>query len=91
MSTSDHSRRSRPLAPPPWTRVRCAAADSVVMGLSALLSYWLAATVLSRVYSPSAADDELGGLWAVVSTVFVMRRTYDTPPGSSPSCGWPTP
>ena len=28
-------------------------------------------------YSPSAADDELGGLWAVIATVFVLRETYD--------------
>jgi uncharacterized membrane protein YccC len=48
-----------------------------VVGLSCLLTYWLATTILAHVYSPSAADDELGGLWAVIATVFVLRETYD--------------
>ncbi len=52
-------------------------ADGVVVGLSCLLTYWLATTILAHVYSPSAADDELGGLWAVIATVFVLRETYD--------------
>jgi len=57
--------------------VRGEVTDSVLMGLAALLTYWLTAATLSHVYSPSAADDELGGLWAVIASLFVMRGTYD--------------
>ena len=76
-STSSPGRRRLALALPPWTQLRRAIADSVVVGLSCLLTYWLATTILAHVYSPSAADDELGGLWAVIATVFVLRETYD--------------
>ena len=77
MSTSSPGRRPFSLALPPWPQLRRAVADSVVVGLSCLLTYWLARTILAHVYSPSAADDELGGLWAVIATVFVFRETYD--------------
>ena len=60
-----------------WAQARRATVDSVVVGLSSLLTYWLATTILSHVYSPSATDDELGGLWAVIATVFVLRESYD--------------
>jgi uncharacterized membrane protein YgaE (UPF0421/DUF939 family) len=76
MSTSGPG-HSFPFALPPWTQVRRAIADSIVVGLSCLLTYWLATTILAHVYSPSVADDELGGLWAVIATVFVLRETYD--------------
>jgi uncharacterized membrane protein YccC len=32
--------------------------------------------VLSHVHSVSRADDQLGGMWAVIATVFVYRITY---------------
>ena len=76
-STSSPGRRPFPLALPRWTQLRRAIASGVVVGLSCLLTYWLATTILAHVYSPSAADDELGGLWAVIATVFVFRETYD--------------
>jgi uncharacterized membrane protein YccC len=76
-STSSPGRRPFPLALPRWTQLRRAIASGVVVGLSCLLTYWLATTILAHVYSPSAADDELGGLWAVIATVFVLRKTYD--------------
>lgn len=31
----------------------------------------------SRVYSISHADDLLGGLWAVIATIFVCRDSYE--------------
>ena len=37
------------------------------------LSYWLITYLLARVFSVSRADDLLGGMWAVVATVFVFR------------------
>ena len=37
------------------------------------LSYWLITHLLAQVFSVSQADDLLGGMWAVVATVFVFR------------------
>jgi uncharacterized membrane protein YccC len=59
------------------TRMQGAVTDGVVIGLAAVLTYWLTTTLLSHAFSPSAADSHLGGLWAVVATVFVMRGSYD--------------
>jgi uncharacterized membrane protein YccC len=60
---------------PPWAQVRTIAAGSVVLGAACLLSYWLTTRVLALAYSVSAADDALGGMWAVIATVFVFRDT----------------
>jgi uncharacterized membrane protein YccC len=42
-----------------------------------LVTYWLTVHGLGRIHSVSAADDALGGIWAVIATVFVFRTTYD--------------
>jgi uncharacterized membrane protein YccC len=79
-NASEPARRPRPIALPPlpsWPDARGAIADSALVGLAALVTYWLATITLAHVYSSSAADDELGGLWAVIATVFVMRGSYD--------------
>lgn len=57
-------------------RVRTAVAHSVVLGVACLISYWLTTRVLSVAYSVSRDDDALGGMWAVIATVFVFRKTY---------------
>ena len=62
---------------PPQAEVRVAAADSVLLSVACLVSYWLTTRVLSLVYSVSTDDDALGGLWAVIATVFVFRDSYD--------------
>jgi hypothetical protein len=51
-------------------------AHSVGVGMSCLVSYWLITYVLSYAHSVSRADDQLGGMWAVIATVFVYRITY---------------
>ena len=56
---------------------RAAVADSFLLAVACLISYWLTTRVLSLVYSVSPGDDALGGLWAVVSTVFLFRESYD--------------
>jgi uncharacterized membrane protein YccC len=61
---------------PPRAQVRILAADSAVLGVACLVSYWLTTRVLSLAYSVSAADDALGGMWAVVATVFLYRDSY---------------
>jgi uncharacterized membrane protein YccC len=61
---------------PGWAQVRAVTADSVLLGASGLISYWLTARIVSLAYSVSAADDALGGMWAVIATVFVFRGSY---------------
>jgi uncharacterized membrane protein YccC len=43
------------------------------MGAASLCSYLLVAKVLTHLHVVSAADDQIGGLWAVISTIFVCR------------------
>ena len=61
---------------PPRAQVWAAAEDSILLGVACLISYWLTTRVLSLVYSVSADDDALGGMWAVIATVFVVRDSY---------------
>lgn len=50
---------------------------SLALAVACLVTYWLTVHGLARVHSVSAADDVLGGLWAVIATVFVYRTSYD--------------
>jgi uncharacterized membrane protein YccC len=45
--------------------------------MSCLISYWLITRLLAHIYSISRDDDLLGGMWAVVATVFVYRYSYE--------------
>jgi uncharacterized membrane protein YccC len=45
--------------------------------VACLVSYWFTTSVLSSIHSVSAADDVLGGMWAVIATIFVLRQSYD--------------
>jgi uncharacterized membrane protein YccC len=56
--------------------VRAVIAHSVALGLATLATYLLATRVLTDVYSLSRADDLLGGMWAVIATIFVYHDTY---------------
>jgi uncharacterized membrane protein YccC len=47
-----------------------------MLAVSCLLTYWLATSILAHVYAVSPADDALGGMWAVVATIFVFRDSY---------------
>jgi uncharacterized membrane protein YccC len=60
--------------PPP--DVRSAIAHSLALGLAALATYLLPTHVLSHVCSLSRADDLLGGMSAVIATIFVYHDTY---------------
>jgi uncharacterized membrane protein YccC len=62
---------------PPRAEVPAAAADSILLAVACLISYWLTSRVLSLVYSVSPGDDALGGLWAVIATVFLFRDSYN--------------
>lgn len=60
-----------------WPQVRQAVHDSTVLAIACLVSFVLTTHVLTHVYSISRDDDLLGGMWAVIATVFVMRDSYD--------------
>jgi uncharacterized membrane protein YccC len=70
---SQSSRRSLPS----WAQTRVAILECTVLAVACMITYWLARDVLTRVYSISRADDLLGGLWAVVATIFVCRDSYE--------------
>ena len=50
---------------------------SLALAVACLVTYWLTVHGLARIHSVSAADDVLGGIWAVIATVFVYRTSYD--------------
>ena len=50
---------------------------SLALAIACLVTYWLTVHGLARIHSVSAADDVLGGVWAVIATVFVYRTSYD--------------
>src|ERR687892_395594 len=56
--------------------IRPALLEGFVLGVAALASYLLAAHGLAAIHSISALDDQIGGLWAAVATVFVCRFAY---------------
>jgi uncharacterized membrane protein YccC len=46
---------------------------ATMLAVSSVVSFWVVTHLLASVYSVSRADDLLGGMWAVVSTIFVYR------------------
>jgi Fusaric acid resistance protein-like len=49
----------------------------VVLAISCVITYWLITHILAGVYSVSRDDDALGGMWAVVATIFVYRYSNE--------------
>lgn len=58
-------------APP---RVNGAVSHGIGLTVSCLIAYELVVHGLDDIHSLSAADDLLGGMWAVIATVFVYRE-----------------
>jgi uncharacterized membrane protein YgaE (UPF0421/DUF939 family) len=58
--------------------------STVALALGCLVSFWLVSNALADVHSLSRSDDLIGGLWAVLATVFVFRGT----PRESVAAGW---
>lgn len=58
------------------SRAGPAVAESTLLALACMLSYWLATTARTQAYSASRADSILSGLWAVIATIFVLRSSY---------------
>jgi uncharacterized membrane protein YccC len=59
-----------------WSQARAAVLDFGVLAIACVITYWLVTHLLSRVDFVSKADDMLGGLWAVIATIFVNRDSY---------------
>ena len=57
-------------------KVRPAALESSVLAVACLIAYLIVTHVLSHVHFLSRADDLLGGMWATIATVFVLRDSY---------------
>ena len=69
--------RTGPVHRERWPEVREAVKESVVLGVACLITYLLATDILAHVYFLSHDDETLGGLWAVIATVFVIRGSYE--------------
>jgi uncharacterized membrane protein YccC len=59
-----------------WPQAGTAVVECVVLAVACLITWWLVTSALSRVYSLSRDDDLLGGMWAVIATIFVLRDSY---------------
>jgi hypothetical protein len=53
-----------------------AVGDGAALGVACLISYLLITYILGRAYFVSRDEELLGGMWAVIATVFVYRHTY---------------
>jgi hypothetical protein len=54
----------------------------VTLSIRCVISYWLITHLLARFFSVSRDDDLLGGMWAVVATLFVYRDSYEESVGA---------
>ena len=55
----------------------------VTLSLLCVVSYWLITHILQHVFSISREDDLLGGMWAVVATIFVYRFSHEQSAGAA--------
>jgi uncharacterized membrane protein YgaE (UPF0421/DUF939 family) len=49
----------------------------LILSVLCVISYWLITHILAHTISVSRDDDLLGGMWAVVATIFVYRYGYE--------------
>jgi uncharacterized membrane protein YccC len=56
---------------------RLAVVHSLALAFACLVTYSRTVHALARIHSVSAGDDVLGGIWAVIATVFVYRTSYE--------------
>jgi uncharacterized membrane protein YgaE (UPF0421/DUF939 family) len=57
--------------------VSVAVSHGFILSILCVISYWLITHLLAHALSVSHDDDLLGGMWAVVATVFVYRYAYE--------------
>jgi uncharacterized membrane protein YccC len=51
--------------------------ECVILALACVVSYWVVTTTEPHIYLRSWAAGQIGALWAVISTVFVLRDSYE--------------
>ena len=56
---------------------------SATLSVLCVISYWLVTHMLAQVFSVSRDDDLLGGMWAVVASIFVYRYSYEESAGAA--------
>src|SRR6202451_414125 len=56
---------------------------AIALSILCVISYWLITPLLAHVFPVSRDDDLLGGMWAVVATVFVYRYSYEQSTGAA--------
>jgi uncharacterized membrane protein YccC len=61
---------------PGWAKAKSAVLDATVLAIACLITYLLVTRVLSRLYVISQDSVLLGGMWAVIATIFVIRDGY---------------
>jgi uncharacterized membrane protein YccC len=61
---------------PGWAQAKSAVLDAAVLAIACLITYLLVTRVLSRIYFIPRNNDLLGGMWAVIATIFVFRGGY---------------
>jgi hypothetical protein len=61
---------------PGRAEIREAVLNSAALSLACLATFWLAGTILAHLYVVPRPDPLLGGLWAVIATIFVFRESY---------------
>jgi uncharacterized membrane protein YccC len=60
-----------------WPDTRAAIVEATVLAVACLITYVVVTHVLTLAYAASPEDDLLGGVWAVVATIFVLRDSYE--------------
>jgi uncharacterized membrane protein YccC len=73
MSTATAKLRVRPAT---RSTIAAASGHSLGLGISSLITYLLVIHVLAPIHSISKASDLLGGMWAVIATLFVYRESH---------------
>lgn len=58
------------------TKMASTLSDAAILSLGCLATFSLVTDVLTHLYFISKSDAVLGGMWAVVSTIFVNRTSY---------------
>src|ERR1700722_10434010 len=71
--SNDHVAVSPVVARP---TVKRAVLDATVLAAACLITYLLVTRVMSHLYFISKDSALLGGMWAVIATIFVIREGY---------------
>lgn len=59
-----------------WAKLNSAVLDATILAIACLITYVLVTQGLSRLYFISRDGELLGGMWAMISTIFVIRDGY---------------